>query len=197
MKLVVGLGNPGDSYVGTRHNVGFEAIERLASRWGCGLERDKRLQARLGKTRQGGDDVLLVQPLSYMNLSGVPVARLLADHTATAAELIVVVDDAALELGTIRVRERGSHGGHNGLRSLVEELETEEFVRVRVGVGHGEVPDDLAAFVLGEFAGEDLDRVEQVVARAAAATEVLAADGAAAAMNQFNGAIQRPGSTEP
>ena len=151
----------------------------------------------MADSRLGSEPVLLVKPLSYMNLSGVPVARLLADHAATAADLSVVVDDAALELGTIRVRERGSHGGHNGLRSLVEELETEEFARVRVGVGDGEVPDDLAAFVLGEFAAEDLGRVEQVVARAAAATVVLAADGAAAAMNQFNGTIQRPGSTEP
>lgn len=137
-------------------------------------------------SRLGSEPVLLVKPLSYMNLSGVPVAKLLADHDATAADLIVVVDDAALELGTIRVRERGSHGGHNGLRSLIAELETEEFARVRVGVGDGEVPGDLAAFVLAEFAERDLDLVEEVVGRAAAAAASLAIDGAAAAMNQFN-----------
>lgn len=196
MRFVVGLGNPGERYRRTRHNIGFRVVGALAGRAGSAESR-VLAGAWVADSRLGSEPVLLVKPLSYMNLSGVPVARLLADHAATAADLIVVVDDAALELGTIRVRERGSHGGHNGLRSLVEELETEEFARVRVGVGDGEVPDDLAAFVLGEFAGEDLDRVEQVVARAAAATVVLAADGAAAAMNQFNGAIQRPGSTEP
>ena len=196
MRFVVGLGNPGERYRRTRHNIGFRVVDALVARAG-GAESRMQAGAWVADSRLGSEPVLLVKPLSYMNLSGVSVARLLADHATTAAELIVVVDDAALELGTIRVRERGSHGGHNGLRSLVEELETEEFARVRVGVGHGEVPDDLAAFVLGEFAGEDLDRVEQVVARAAAATEVMAADGAAAAMNQFNGAIQRPGSTEP
>jgi PTH1 family peptidyl-tRNA hydrolase len=195
MRFVVGLGNPGERYRRTRHNVGFRVVDALAARAG-GAEPRVQAGAWVAHSRLGSEPVLLVKPLSYMNLSGVPVARLLADHAATAADLIVVVDDAALELGTIRVRERGSHGGHNGLRSLVEELETEEFARVRVGVGDGEVADDLADFVLGEFPGEDLDRVEEAVARAAAATVVLAADGAAAAMNQFNGAIRRLGSTE-
>jgi len=184
MRFVVGLGNPGERYRRTRHNVGFRVVDALAARAG-GAEPRVQAGAWVAHSRLGSEPVLLVKPLSYMNLSGVPVARLLADQ-----------DDAALELGTIRVRERGSHGGHNGLRSLVEELETEEFARVRVGVGDGEVADDLADFVLGEFAGEDLDRVEEAVARAAAATVVLAADGSAAAMNQFNGAIRRLGSTE-
>jgi PTH1 family peptidyl-tRNA hydrolase len=185
MRFVVGLGNPGERYRRTRHNVGFRVVDALAARAG-GAESRMQAGAWVADSRLGSEPVLLVKPFSYMNLSGVPVAQLLADHDATAADLIVVVDDAALELGTIRVRERGSHGGHNGLRSLVEELETEEFSRVRVGVGDGEVPGDLAAFVLGEFAGEDLDRVEEVVARAAAATAGLAVDGATAAMNQFN-----------
>ncbi|MEE8218461.1 MAG: aminoacyl-tRNA hydrolase [Vicinamibacteria bacterium] len=195
MRFVVGLGNPGERYRRTRHNVGFRVVDHLAARAGH-VEAGVQAGAWVAEARLGSEPVLLVKPLSYMNLSGVPVAQLLAGHDGTAADLIVIVDDAVLELGTIRVRERGSHGGHNGLRSLVEELDTEEFARVRVGVCKAEVPDDLAAFVLADFTNEDLDLVEEVVARAADATACLATDGVAAAMNRFNAPLQRRPPTE-
>jgi len=195
MRFVVGLGNPGERYRRTRHNVGFRVVDHLAARAGD-VEAGLQAGAWVAETRLGSEPVLLVKPLSYMNLSGVPVAQLLAGHDGTAADLIVIVDDAVLELGTIRVRERGRHGGHNGLRSLVEELDTEEFVRVRVGVCKGEVPDDLAAFVLADFPNEDVDMVEEVVARAADATACLATDGVAAAMSRFNAPFQRRPPTE-
>ena len=132
------------------------------------------------------EPVLLVKPLTFMNKSGGPVARLLTARSGTAADLIVAVDDAALDLGTIRVREQGSHGGHNGLLSLVEELDTEDFARVRIGIRKGELPQDLAEYVLAEFPEEDRDQVAEVVVRAADATACLATEGAAAAMNRFN-----------
>ncbi len=195
MRFVVGLGNPGERYRRTRHNVGFRVVDHLAARAGH-VEAGVQAGAWVAEARLGSEPVLLVKPLSCMNLSGVPVAQLLAGLDGTAADLIVIVDDAVLELGTIRVRERGSHGGHNGLRSLVQELDTEEFARVRVGVCGGEVPDDLAGFVLADFPNEDLDLVEEVVARAADATTCLATDGAAVAMSQFNASFQRRPPTE-
>lgn len=190
MRFVVGLGNPGERYRRTRHNIGFRVVDALAARAG-GVKPGVQAGAWVADARLGSEPVTLVKPLSYMNNSGEPVGQLLARHDATSADLIVVVDDTALELGTIRVRERGSHGGHNGLRSLVEELETEEFARVRVGVGGGELPEDLAAFVLAEFPNGKLDLVEEVVAHAAAATACLVTFGAAVAMNQFNAPLPR------
>lgn len=134
-----------------------------------------------------GGPALLVKPLAFMNASGVPVIRLLGERQAGPADLVVVVDDVALELGTLRVRERGSHGGHNGLRSLVEALGTEEFARVRVGVRRGDLPEDLAGYVLSDFAPEEVLVVQEAVALAADAVECLLEEGAGAAMNRFNG----------
>jgi PTH1 family peptidyl-tRNA hydrolase len=185
MRFVVGLGNPGERYRHTRHNLGFRVVDMLAARLGVVAGREEA-GAWVAEARLGSEPALLVKPLSFMNSSGVPVARLLAGHDAMPADLIVVVDDAALDLGTIRVRERGSDGGHNGLRSLVEELETQEFPRVRVGIGRGERPEDLAAWVLTDFPDEDAPLVEEVVARAADAALCLGAEGAEAAMTRFN-----------
>jgi PTH1 family peptidyl-tRNA hydrolase len=160
------------------------AVDLLAAR--------VRAQGRLADdawtagARLGDEDVLLVKPLLYMNRSGPPVARLLAEGSATPADLVVVVDDVALDLGTIRVRERGSHGGHNGLRSIAEALETDEFVRVRVGIRHGDLPPDLAGYVLGEFTEDEVPLVQEAVGTAAEAVEWLVREGATAAMNRFN-----------
>jgi PTH1 family peptidyl-tRNA hydrolase len=138
--------------------------------------------------RLGELDVLLAKPLLYMNLSGGPVARLLAEGGGSPGELTVLVDDVALELGTVRVRERGSHGGHNGLRSIGEALGTDDYPRVRIGVRRGELPPgDLADYVLSGFPGEELALVREAVTLAADATLCLLAEGPAAAMNRFNG----------
>jgi PTH1 family peptidyl-tRNA hydrolase len=185
MRFVVGLGNPGGRYRRTRHNVGFRVVDRLAVRLGAGPGVDDA-GAWVARARLVDEPALLVKPLCFMNLSGVTVARLLEAHGSGPSDLIVVVDDAALELGTLRVRERGSHGGHNGLRSLVEQLGTEEFPRVRVGIRKGDLPDDLAAWVLADFPDEDLAAVREVEGRAADAVTCLAAEGPAAAANRFN-----------
>ena len=184
MRFVVGLGNPGERYRRTRHNAGFMAVDVLASR--CDAAGRVRGDAWVAEARLAGGPALLVKPLSFMNASGEPVARVLAEHEGSPADLVVVVDDVALELGTLRVRERGSHGGHNGLRSLVETLGTEEFARVRIGVRRGDLPEDLAGYVLDDFPPEEVLVVQEAVGLAADAVLCLLEEGPAAAMNRFN-----------
>jgi PTH1 family peptidyl-tRNA hydrolase len=185
VRFVVGLGNPGERYRRTRHNVGFMVVDALASRAGAGRGRELH-EAWVAEAELAGQAALLVKPLSFMNRSGGPVDALLADWHSGPAELLVVLDDVALELGSLRVRERGSHGGHNGLRSVMEALGSEEFARVRVGVRRGELPADLAEYVLSDFPPEDVLVVQEVVAQAADAVECLLREGATTAMNRFN-----------
>ena len=185
MRFGVGLGNPGERYRHTRHNAGFMVVDTLAGRLG-GVVGQQRAGAWVAGARLGSEPVLLVKPLSFMNLSGEPVARLLEAHEGTAADLVVAVDDVALELGTIRVRERGSDGGHNGLRSLIEALGTEDFARVRVGVRQGERPEDLAGYVLADFPPEAREAVGAAIDLAAGAVKCLVTEGSAVAMNRFN-----------
>lgn len=185
MRLVVGLGNPGERYRRTRHNAGFMVVDALVAR--AGVERGREeADAWVAGARLGGADVMLVKPLTFMNRSGVPVERLAARYGATPADLVVVVDEVALELGNLRVRERGSHGGHNGLRSLIDVLGTDEFPRVRVGIRKGEPPEDMAGYVLSEFPREDVLVVQEVIGRAAEAVECVIRDGPQAAMNRYN-----------
>jgi peptidyl-tRNA hydrolase, PTH1 family len=186
VRLVVGLGNPGERYRRTRHNAGFMVVDELAARGGAGTGREEA-DAWVTEARVGGEEVLLVKPLTFMNRSGVAVDALLAARGRPPGDVVAVVDDAALELGELRVRERGSHGGHNGLRSLIEVLGTEEFPRVRVGITKGELPEDLAEYVLSEFPEEDVLVVQEMVGLAADAVECLLREGAAPAMNRFNG----------
>ena len=186
MRFVVGLGNPGERYRRTRHNLGFMVVDELASRHGAVRPREEGEALVLGASL-GGGEVLLVKPLTFMNRSGVAVERMLLDQGGTPGDLIVVLDDVALPLGEIRVRERGSHGGHNGLRSLIDVLGTEEFPRVRVGIRQGELPDELADFVLSDFPQEEVLVVQEAVGWAADAVACLVAEGPAEAMNRFNG----------
>jgi len=185
MRFVVGLGNPGERYRRNRHNVGFMTIDALYARAGrpAGAERGG---AWVAETSFDREPVLLVKPLSFMNGSGVPVARILEGRGGSPSDLVVVVDDVALDLGRVRVRERGSHGGHNGLRSIIDELASEEFARVRVGVRKGDLPEDLAEYVLADFPPEDVLVVQEMVGLAADAALYVLASGAEAAMNRFN-----------
>jgi PTH1 family peptidyl-tRNA hydrolase len=187
VKLVAGLGNPGDRYRGTRHNAGFEVVDLLARAERVPFDAGDRDRAALtARWRRDGEVVLLAKPLTFMNRSGAAVDQLLAQEGGTPPGLVVVLDDAALDLGTLRVRERGSHGSHNGLRSVIEAIGTDEFPRVRVGVRKGEPPDHLAEYVLSEFPQEDVLVVQEVVGWAADAVEMLIREGAPAAMNRFN-----------
>lgn len=186
MRLVVGLGNPGERYRRTRHNVGFMVVDALASRDGRGAGREEP-ECWVAPARVGGEEVLLAKPLTFMNRSGVAVDRLLRETGGTPQDVVVVVDDVALDLGWLRVRERGSHGGHNGLRSLIDVLGSEEFARVRVGIRKGEIGPDLADYVLAPFPPEEVLVVQETVGRAADAVESWVQDGPAATMNRFNG----------
>jgi len=183
---VVGLGNPGERYRRTRHNAGFLVIDALASRAGGARGREEA-DAWVAEAEVGGEEVQLVKPLTFMNRSGVAVGRRLEATGGTPADLVVIVDDVALDLGTLRVRERGSHGGHNGLRSLIDVLGTDEFVRLRVGSRKGELPEDLAGYVLAEFPPEDVLVVQEMVGCAADAVACVVREGVAEAMKRFNG----------
>ena len=192
MKLIVGLGNPGPKYEGTRHNVGFAAVDLLATRHGVSWETAPRgIEALVGRCRStsltaGRDDVVLAKPLTFMNLSGAAVVGLLQFYKIDVADMIVVVDEVQLETGRIRVRPDGSAGGHNGLKSIVASLGTMAFPRLRIGVGRGDSRRDLADHVLARFDPAERDVVEESVARAADAIEAFAADGVQTAMNRFN-----------
>ena len=185
MKIVIGLGNPGRKYERTRHNAGFLAIDELAraARIELGLE---KCHALLGKGALGTENVVLAKPQTYMNDSGRSVAALLKDCYASAAELIVLHDELDLSLGTVRVKTGGGHGGHNGLRSIIEYLGTADFVRVRIGIGRPVPGMDTADYVLSPFSPEEREAAATATANAAEAVRVIVAQGIAKAMNQFN-----------
>jgi len=185
MKIVVGLGNPGKKYERTRHNAGFLAIDELArnARIELGLE---KCHALLGKGVLGTEKVVLAKPQTYMNDSGRSVAALLKDAYATASELIVLHDELDLAAGTVRVKTGGGHGGHNGLRSLIEFLGTADFVRVRIGIGRPVPGMDTADYVLSPFFAEEREAAAAAITNAAEAVRVIVAHGITKAMNQFN-----------
>jgi PTH1 family peptidyl-tRNA hydrolase len=186
MRIVVGLGNPGERYRRTRHNVGFMVVDALAAAGRAGKGREEQ-GASVAEAEVAGEPALLVKPLSFMNRSGLPVAGLLAVYEAEPRDLVVILDDVALELGVLRLRERGTHGGHNGLRSIIDTLGTDDFPRVRVGIRKGELPDDLAEYVLSNFPSEDVLVVQEMVGYAADAVEAIFREGTVAAMSRFNG----------
>lgn len=185
MRLVAGLGNPGDRYRRTRHNVGFMVVDELAGRHGV---HDSRVEADawVARSSLGGEDVLLVKPLTFMNRSGVAIGPLLDRHGLGSQDLLAVVDDVALDLGTLRVRERGSHGGHNGLRSIADVIGRDDFARIRIGVRKGDAPADLAEFVLSDFPREDVLVVQELIGLAADAVACFVREGAQTAMNRYN-----------
>jgi PTH1 family peptidyl-tRNA hydrolase len=196
MKLLVGLGNPGPQYRDTRHNVGFWVIDELARRWGLSTswrERDQVLYAKRG------NEVMLAKPLTFMNLSGFAVARLLQYFQIAPADMLVIVDDAALPLGRLRARRSGSAGGHNGLKSIIAQLGTEDFPRLRIGVGRGDGRRDLADHVLSKFEPDERPIIEAATLRAADAAEMFVSEGIERVMNTFNAATdnqQDPGPVE-
>jgi PTH1 family peptidyl-tRNA hydrolase len=187
MKLIVGLGNPGREYRETRHNVGFLVVEEIARRHGIGwASGPSQIAETLVGKKFGAEPLMLAKPLTYMNLSGDAVAGLVRYFDVADEDLLVVVDEAALPFGKLRARARGSAGGHNGLKSVIERLGTNEFPRLRLGVGRGDGRRDLADHVLAKFEkGEQAD-LETLITRAADAAEMFAADGIAKVMNVFN-----------
>jgi len=192
MRLIVGLGNPGPEYAWTPHNLGFFVVDRLAERGGIRVERPEA-KAYIGRGKLAGQEVLLAKPQTYMNVSGLAVRELLERFECDPAEMIVVYDDVALPWGMLRIRERGSAGGHNGLKSLIGALGTHEFARVRLGVQPEDPVGDLASYVLYPMGRNELEIATEMVAEAAEAVETILAEGAHRAMNRFNRRVPPPG----
>ena len=193
-KIVVGLGNPGSQYAHTRHNIGWMVLDRLADRAGWeGRARNKDAAASVGG-RYKGLDLILVKPMTYMNESGIAVRKILARERAPLPEMLVVVDDFALPFGKLRFREGGGPGGHNGLRSIIDELESEKFARLRIGIG--EPGRGFKDHVLSTFAPEERLRLDELLDEAADAVEAWARDGVNKAANRHNPFELRPADAE-
>lgn len=185
MRLLIGLGNPGSRYVGTRHNLGFEVVERIAQEAGATWRRWSRLNL-VAEAELAGSPVLLVKPQGYMNRSGWAVAELVESEGLQPGEVLVLLDDVALPLGALRIRPRGSDGGHRGLESVLRALGDDEVPRVRLGIAPGYEPADLSDFVLESFTPEERVIASEVVERAGAATRMILVEGIAKAMSVFN-----------
>ena len=186
MKLIVGLGNPGPRYADTRHNVGWRVAEELASRARAGGWREK-LGAAVAECRWHGEKTALARPLTYMNNSGLAVRQLTEFWKVERTDLLVIVDDLALDVGRLRLRPEGSDGGHNGLASIIAHLGDDRFARLRVGIGPAPKVEDHAYFVLSAFAEAERPVIAEAVLRAADAAECWFTDGLHEAMNRFNG----------
>jgi PTH1 family peptidyl-tRNA hydrolase len=193
MRLIVGLGNPGREYRDTRHNVGFMVVDEIAKRHDLtmAMAPSQVPDAFIAK-KFGAEPLLVAKPLTFMNRSGDAVAVLARYYDIAAGDLLVVVDEVALPFGRLRARARGSAGGHNGLKSVVERLGTTEFPRLRLGVGRGDARRDLADHVLSKFEADEQSALGEFIARAADAAEMFAAEGIAKVMNTYN-----PGATDP
>ena len=186
MKVLVGLGNPGEDYATTRHNIGFLVAEEIADRQGRPYEA-RRARCLVFRAMFGGVEAMVARPLTFMNRSGAAVSALLELAGAGPEDLLVVCDDLYLDYGTLRLRPRGSHGGHNGLLSIIETLGTQAFARLRVGVGPVEPGEPHAEFVLRPFPRRQQKELSGVVARAADCAGLVLSEGIAIAMNRFNG----------
>jgi len=193
MRLIVGLGNPGKEYRETRHNVGFMVVDEIARRHNLTLAMAPTQvpDAFLAK-KYGPEPLLVAKPLTFMNRSGDAVAGLARYYDIVPGDLLVVVDEAALPFGRLRARPRGSAGGHNGLKSVIDRLGTTEFPRLRLGVGRGDARRDLADHVLSKFEADEQPALEEFITRAADAAEMFAAEGIEKVMNVYN-----PGATDP
>ena len=196
MKLIVGLGNPGIEYQFTPHNVGFLAIDRIAGQ--CGVSVDNRhCKALTARARIGNEEVLLAKPETYMNLSGMSVQELVRKYELDLQkDLIVIYDELDLPLGTIRIRERGSSAGHNGMQSIIDALGTQEILRIRLGIAPDHPVKDGSRYVLGQFRKSQLVALDDLLEKAAEAVSVVLNEGRSTAMNQFNRKVKPDGPEE-
>ena len=184
MFLIVGLGNPGKEYEGTRHNIGFEAVDYIADKYNIELNRIK-FKGIFGEGMINGKKVILLKPTTYMNLSGESIREVVNFYKISNEEIIVIYDDISLEVGRLRIREKGSHGGHNGIKSIIANLSSDVFPRVKIGVGGPK--GDLVSHVLGKFSYSEIEILrESIMATSEAVTTILSKD-TKEAMNKFNG----------
>ena len=187
--LIVGLGNPGAEYARTRHNAGFMVVERLAERWRADWTLAKRFDARLARAEQNGRRVWLCQPQTFMNASGEAVGAVMDFYQVPLAHLLVVVDDADLPLGGLRLRPGGSSGGHHGLESIEQRLGTRDYARLRVGIGRQSGARQITGYVLSRFGSTEAALADRVLTVAADQAETWLAAGIQTAMSQFNGIV--------
>lgn len=187
MNIIVGLGNPGRRYERTPHNVGDATVDVLARRSGSRLRRGLRVKARSGRAKVAGQPALLVKPATYMNRSGYAVTGAMRYVKASRADLVLVLDDADLPVGRIRVRPKGGSGGHRGLASVIEQVGGDDFARVRIGIGRRHEDANLVSHVLRPYGAEEWALIEKVIECAADAVACIVASGTEAAMNAFNG----------
>jgi len=192
LHVIVGLGNPGAEYARTRHNAGFLVVDRLAGLWRAEWKRERKFEAMMTRAVDVRGDVLLCKPETFMNASGDSVGALTAFYQVPANRCLVVVDDADLPFGQIRMRPGGSSGGHHGLESIEAHLGTREFPRLRVGIGRRDGAREITGHVLGKFSQPEAEMLERVLARAASQAESWVREGIQKAMNQFNGAVEGP-----
>lgn len=189
MHLIVGLGNPGGEYARTRHNVGFLTVERLAQHWKANWDFDRKFNARLARVDRDEQRVILCEPQTYMNASGEAVAAVTSFYRIELPELLVVVDDADLPLGTIRLKPGGSSGGHHGLESIEQHLGSREYARLRIGIGRQDNQRQITGHVLGRFNSTEMPVLDKVLAVASEQAETWLEAGIQKAMSQFNGAL--------
>ena len=190
MYIIVGLGNPSKQYEGTRHNAGFMTLDVLADRYNIDIS-EKKHKALCGKGVIEGNKVVLLKPQTFMNLSGESVRAAADFYKVAPEEIIVIYDDISLEPGQLRVRKKGSAGGHNGLKNIIAHLGTQDFPRIRVGVGEKPAGMDLADYVLGRFSKGERELLEEAFKEGARAAVAILCDGIESAMNQFNGKKSR------
>mgnify|MGYP003560669580 CR=1 FL=1 len=184
MFLIVGLGNPGREYENTRHNIGFAAIDIIAEKYNIDINR-KKFKGEYGEGFINGNKVILLKPYTFMNLSGESVREAIDFYKLTEEEVLIIYDDISLELGRLRIREKGSAGGHNGIKSIINHMGTDVFTRIKIGVGAPK--GDLVNYVLGKFSKEEVNILKQTLDAVTEATADIIDNGAKDAMNKFNG----------
>jgi PTH1 family peptidyl-tRNA hydrolase len=193
LHLIAGLGNPGAQYAATRHNIGFVLVDRLVARWQVAWRMEKKFSARLARLKRAGQKVILCQPQTFMNESGQAVGALARFYQLPAERILIVVDDADLPLGQIRLRGEGSSGGHHGLESVERQLGTRAYPRLRLGIGRRADDDrEITDYVLGRFSAAERPVVADVVDRAGRQVECWLSQGIMQAMNEFNGTVTVP-----
>ncbi len=185
MIVIAGLGNPGTKYASTRHNVGFDVMDVLANKFGIKLNKIK-FKGLVGEGTWAGKKIVLIKPSTYMNLSGESIRPLMEFYKLKPEELFVVVDDVDIEFGTIRLKKKGSAGTHNGLKSIIFHLETEEFPRLKIGIGQKPEHYDLADFVLSKFSKSERQIIDKAIIKAADAVDEFIVNGIDSAMNKYN-----------
>ncbi|KJJ83734.1 peptidyl-tRNA hydrolase [Candidatus Omnitrophus magneticus] len=184
MKIVIGLGNPGEQYARTKHNMGFDVIDECSLKYGCSVK-NKGFSGIYGITRLESEELMLFKPLTYMNLSGEAVQAVFKSKAKEISDILVIVDDLSIPLGTLRLRRQGSSGGHNGLKSIIEKMGN-EFARLKIGIGKENMPDEKSGYVLSVFGKEDREKLNDVILKAVECVRVWAISGVDEAMRYAN-----------